>query len=100
MSTLLQSQNPSVTAAKRELFKRDIAIISGERAAHYFTHYYALEAIVKSNGSMDITVNKEKIVSGGWCLAWCEDCQDGINDNRDECDWWIYTHAKKRHSNR
>lgn len=60
------------------------------------SHVDAL-VIMEHAPGLSITINETRVGVDGYCLAWCEDCTDGLNSTRDECDFWIASHAKKRH---
>lgn len=60
------------------------------------SHIRAL-LVMEYTPALTITINETKVGSNGYCLAWCSECSDGINDTRDDCDMWVVNHAKRKH---
>lgn len=64
---------------------------------HPYIEYQKLYAVAKGkNIDLSITLNESANQNFAY-LAWCDDCQDGVNANNDDANDWVRSHAKKRH---
>lgn len=53
---------------------------------------------VAKNKNIDLSITLNQTTDQNFAyLAWCDDCQDGVNANTDDANDWVRYHAKKRH---
>lgn len=62
----------------------------------YITAKQLAELAVEKNIEITVTPNETTDTNFGF-LAWCDSCQDGLNGNPEEANYWVLRHAKLKH---